>query len=101
VSCLTANGMTLRESVARSALAYVLITAYGFPIDMRGPHSRAARWITSQAMVERTIAGAGGAGRRIAQATEENVQLKRALKQRFNFSNIIARAKRCRRCWIA
>ena len=80
------------NSQARSHLSIVLITAYG-SIDMARTafKSGAMDYITKPWSNDELLAQVAQAVES-RQLREENVQLKRALKQRFNFPNIIGKS---------
>src|ERR1700716_3993040 len=94
VSLPDRNGLDLLKEIHRRDphLSVVLITAYG-SIDMAPPPSKsgAMDYITKPWSNDELLA-------QVAQAVEsrrlreENVQLKRALKQRFTFPNIIGKS---------
>ncbi|MBZ5539043.1 MAG: sigma-54 dependent transcriptional regulator [Acidobacteriia bacterium] len=96
VSLPDRNGLELLREIRRrdAHLAVVLITAYG-SIDMarQAFKSGAQDYITKPWSNDELLA-------QVAQAVEsqklreENLQLKRALKQRFNFPNIIGKSER-------
>jgi len=100
VSLPDRNGIdVLREVRSRAPdLSIVLITAYG-SIDMARAafKSGAQDFITKPWSNDELLAQVAQAveGRRLR---EENVQLKRALKQRYNSPTLSARAKRCLPC---
>src|ERR1700684_3413718 len=94
VSLPDANGIELLHEIRERApgLAVVLITAYG-SIDMaRSAFKNGAQdyitkpWSNDELLIQVAQAVEG---RRLR---EENVQLKRALKQRYNFPNIIGKS---------
>jgi DNA-binding NtrC family response regulator len=90
------NGLDVLREVHRRdpALAIVLITAFG-SIDMARTAFKggAQDYITKPWSNDELLAQVGQAveGRRLR---EENVQLKRALKQRYNFPNIIGKSEK-------
>ena len=90
------NGLELLKDVRQRDpnVAVVMITAYG-SIDMaRAAFKNGAQdYITKPWSNDELLAVLAGAieGRRLR---EENVQLKRALKQRYNFPNIIGKSDR-------
>jgi DNA-binding NtrC family response regulator len=90
------NGLdVLREVHERDpALAVVLITAYG-SIDMARTafKSGAQDYITKPWSNDELLAQVAQAVER-GRLREENVQLKRALKQRYNFPNIIGKSEK-------
>src|SRR5690349_24458276 len=96
VSLPDRNGLDLLREIRRRDphLAVVLITAYG-SIDMarQAFKSGAQDYITKPWSNDELLAQVALAveGRRLR---EENVQLKRALKQRYNFPNIIGKGER-------
>jgi DNA-binding NtrC family response regulator len=96
VSLPDGNGLELLKEVRRRdpLLATILITAYG-SIDMARAafKSGAQDYITKPWSNDELLAQIAQAieGRRLR---EENVQLKRALKQRYNFPNIIGKSER-------
>jgi DNA-binding NtrC family response regulator len=89
------NGIeVLREIRDRdSSLAVILITAYGTVENaVAAMQSGATNFIQKPWDNEKLLADVRAAiGRR--RAEEENVQLKRALKQRYNFENIIGKSE--------
>ncbi len=94
VSLPDRNGLDLLREIRERApgLPVVLITAYG-SIDMARSafKSGALDYITKPWSNDELLAQVGVAieGRRLR---EENVQLKRALKQRYNFPNIVGKS---------
>jgi len=96
VSLPDRNGIELLREIRQRApgLPVVLITAYG-SIDMARSafKSGAQDYITKPWSNDELLAQVGLAieGRRLR---EENVQLKRALKQRYNFPNIIGKSEK-------
>jgi DNA-binding NtrC family response regulator len=96
VSLPDRNGLDLLRDIRQRDphLPIVLITAYG-SIDMarQAFKSGAQDYITKPWSNDELLAQVASAveGRRLR---EENVQLKRALKQRYNFPNIIGRSER-------
>ncbi len=96
VSLPDRNGLDLLRDIRRNDphLPIVLITAYG-SIDMarQAFKSGAQDYITKPWSNDELLAQVALAveGRRLR---EENVQLKRALKQRYNFPNIIGKGER-------
>jgi DNA-binding NtrC family response regulator len=96
VSLPDRNGLDLLRDVRQrdADLPVVLITAYG-SIDMarQAFKSGAQDYITKPWSNDELLAQVASAveGRRLR---EENVQLKRALKQRYNFPNIIGKSER-------
>jgi DNA-binding NtrC family response regulator len=96
VSLPDRNGLDLLRDVRQRDphLPVVLITAYG-SIDMarQAFKSGAQDYITKPWSNDELLAQVASAieGRRLR---EENVQLKRALKQRYNFPNIIGKSER-------
>src|SRR3977135_2353560 len=96
VSLPDRNGLDLLREIRRRDphLSVVLITAYG-SIDMARAafKSGAQDYITKPWSNDELLAQVGVAieGRRLR---EENVQLKRALKQRYNFPNIIGKSEK-------
>src|SRR6266567_2912299 len=96
VSLPDRNGLELLREIHRRDphLSIVLITAYG-SIDMARAafKSGAMDYITKPWSNDELLAQVATAveGRRLR---EENVQLKRALKQRYNFPNIIGKSER-------
>jgi DNA-binding NtrC family response regulator len=97
VSLPDRNGIEMLHEIRRRDpnLAVILITAYG-SIDMARAafKSGAQDYITKPWSNDELLAQVATAveGRRLR---EENVQLKRALKQRYNFPTSSARAKKC------
>ncbi len=95
VSLPDRNGLDLLKEIRRRDpyLSVVLITAYG-SIDMARAafKSGAQDYITKPWSNDEVLAQVAQAveGRRLR---EENVQLKRALKQRYNFPNIIGKSE--------
>src|SRR5580658_10023331 len=96
VSLPDRNGLDLLQEIHRRDpnLAILLITAYG-SIDMaRAAFKNGAQdyitkpWSNDELIAQITTASEG---RRLR---EENVQLKRALKQRYNFPNIIGKSEK-------
>lgn len=96
VSLPDRNGLELLREVRRRdpALAVILITAFG-SIDMARQAFKggAQDYITKPWSNDELIAQVSLAveGRRLR---EENVQLKRALKQRYNFPNIVGKSEK-------
>ncbi len=96
VSLPDRNGIELLREIRRRDpyLSVVLITAYG-SIDMARAafKSGAADYITKPWSNDELLAQVAQAveGRRLR---EENVQLKRALKQRYNFPNIVGKSEK-------
>src|SRR6185295_18636970 len=96
VSLPDRNGIDILRDIRRrdSLLPVILITAYG-SIDMARSafKSGAQDYITKPWSNDELLAQVGLAieGRRLR---EENVQLKRALKQRYNFPNIIGKSEK-------
>src|SRR5271167_1920832 len=90
------NGLAMLTEIRRRdpQLSIILITAYG-SIDMARAafKSGAQDYITKPWSNDELIAQISLAieGRRLR---EENVQLKRALKQRYNFPNIIGKSEK-------
>jgi len=96
VSLPDRNGIDMLHEIHRRdpSLSIIMITAYG-SIDMaRAAFKSGARdYVTKPWSNDELIAQISGAieGRRLR---EENVQLKRALKQRYNFPNIIGKSEK-------
>src|SRR6476660_619288 len=76
-----------------SALSVIMITAYGTVENaVRAMQSGAANFIQKPWDNEKLLADVRAAVAR-HRAEEENVQLKRALKQRYNFENIVGKSE--------
>src|SRR6202012_3423918 len=94
VSLPDRNGLELLREIRRRDpnLSIILITAFG-SIDMAPPalHGGAQDFITKPWSNDELVAQVSVAveGRRLR---EENVQLKRALKERYNFPNIVGKS---------
>jgi DNA-binding NtrC family response regulator len=96
VSLPDRNGLELLQEIHRRdpLLAIVLITAYGSIEMARAAFKNGAQdyitkpWSNDELLAQVAQAGEG------RQLREENVQLKRALKQRYNFPNIIGKSEK-------
>ncbi len=89
------NGMEILSEIHAhdSQLPVIMITAYGTVENaVRAMQSGAANFVQKPWDIEKLLADVRAAvGRR--RAEEENVQLKRALKQRYNFENIVGKSE--------
>ena len=89
------NGMELLSEIRAqdSQLAIIMITAYGTVENaVRAMQVGAANFIQKPWDNEKLLADVRAAVAR-RRAEEENIQLKRALKQRYNFENIVGKAE--------
>jgi DNA-binding NtrC family response regulator len=89
------NGMELLSDIRSqdSQLAIIMITAYGTVENaVRAMQVGAANFIQKPWDNEKLLADVRAAVAR-RRAEEENIQLKRALKQRYNFENIVGKAE--------
>ena len=95
VSLPDRNGLTMLPEIRRRdpSLPIILITAYG-SIDMaraafkNGAHDYITKpWSNDELVAQISVAVEG------RQLREENVHLKRALKQRYNFPNIVGKSE--------
>jgi DNA-binding NtrC family response regulator len=89
------NGMDLLSEIRNNdpQLSIIMITAYGTVENaVRAMQAGAANFIQKPWDNEKLLADVRGA---IAhrRATEENIQLKRALKERYNFENIVGKSE--------
>ncbi|HEX4487795.1 MAG TPA: response regulator, partial [Terriglobales bacterium] len=90
-----ANGIDLLTELHQrdSGLPVIIITAYGTVENaVRAMQSGAANFVQKPWDNEKLLADVRAAVAR-RKAEEENVQLKRALKQRYNFENIIGKSE--------
>jgi DNA-binding NtrC family response regulator len=89
------NGLDLLAELRRhdTLLSVIMITAYGTVENaVRAMQSGAANFIQKPWDNEKLLADVRAAVAR-HRAEEENVQLKRALKQRYNFENIVGKSE--------
>jgi DNA-binding NtrC family response regulator len=89
------NGMEILAELRTQdpRLAVIMITAYGTVENaVRAMQSGAANFIQKPWDNEKLLADVRAAVAR-AKAEEENIQLKRALKQRYNFENIVGKSE--------
>jgi DNA-binding NtrC family response regulator len=89
------NGLDLLAEVREqnASLAVIMITAYGTVENaVRAMQSGAVNFIQKPWDNEKLVADVRAAVAR-HRAEEENVQLKRALKQRYNFENIVGKSE--------
>jgi DNA-binding NtrC family response regulator len=90
------NGLDVLEEIRErdTTIPIIMITAHG-TVDnaIRAMQSGASNFIAKPWDNEKLLADASAAVAR-RRAEEENEQLKRALKQRYNFSNIVGKSER-------
>ncbi len=89
------NGLELLPEIRAidPQIAVIMITAYGTVEDaVRAMQSGAANFLQKPWDNEKLIADVRSAVAR-RRAEEENIQLKRALKQRYNFENIVGKSE--------
>src|SRR5215467_11476851 len=89
------NGMELLADIQAQdpQLSVIMITAYGTVENaVRAMQAGAANFIQKPWDNEKLLADVRAAVAR-AKAEEENIQLKRALKQRYNFENIVGKSE--------
>src|SRR5437868_3952990 len=90
------NGIEVLQEIRErdSQLSVIMITAYGTVENaVKAMQSGATNFIQKPWDNEKLLADVRGAVAR-RRAEEENIQLKRALKQRYNFENIIGKSER-------
>src|SRR5579864_8678590 len=90
------NGIEVLQEIRErdSQLAVIMITAYGTVENaVKAMQSGATNFIQKPWDNEKLLADVRAAVAR-RRAEEENIQLKRALKQRYNFENIIGKSER-------